>query len=331
MTMREISFTEATLEAMTEEMTRDERVFVLGEDIARQGGIFGQFKGLPAKVGADRVLDTPISETAIVGAGVGAAMAGMRPVIDMHFADFIGVAMDEVLNQMAKIRFMFAGQCTLPLVLRAPDGMVNSAAAQHSQSLEALFLHIPGLEVVIPSNPADAKGLLKSAIRSDNPVLYFEHKRLFPMKGPVPEGEHFVPIGKANVARQGRDVTLVSYSLTMHRVLEAAEQLAKDGISAECIDLRTISPLDKDTIFASVRKTKRLVIAHEAVKQAGVGAEIAALVAEELIDYLDAPIKRVGAPFVPIPFSPPLEKLVRVDTAAIIAAAREICGELVAA
>jgi pyruvate dehydrogenase E1 component beta subunit len=323
--MREISFSEATLEAMAEEMARDERVFVLGEDIARQGGIFGQFKGLPDKVGAERVLDTPISETAIVGAGVGAAMAGMRPVIDMHFADFIGVAMDEILNQMAKIRYMVAGQCTLPLVLRAPDGIVRSAAAQHSQSLEAFFLHIPGLKVVIPSNPADAKGLLKSAIRSDNPVLYFEHKRLFPMKGPVPDGEHFVPIGKASVVREGSDVTLVSYSLTMHRVLEAAEALAGDGISAECIDLRSISPLDKDTIFESVRKTKRLVIAHEAVRQGGVGAEIAALVAEEMLDYLDAPIRRVGAPFVPIPFSPALEKLVRVDTDAIVAAAKETC------
>ena len=323
--MREISFSEATLEAMAEEMIRDERVFVLGEDIARQGGIFGQFKGLPDKVGKDRVLDTPISETAIVGAGVGAAMAGMRPVIDMHFADFIGVAMDEVLNQMAKIRYMVAGQCTLPLVLRAPDGIVRSAAAQHSQSLEAFFLHIPGLRVVIPSNPADAKGLLKSAIRSDDPVLFFEHKRLFPMKGPVPDGEYCVPIGKANIVREGSDVTLVSYSLTMHRVLEAAEALAGEGISAECIDLRSISPLDKETIFESVRKTKRLVIAHEAVKQGGVGAEIAALVAEEMLDYLDAPIRRIGAPFVPIPFSPPLEKLVRIETDAIVAAARETC------
>ena len=213
--MREISFSEATLEAMSEEMERDSSVFVLGEDIARQGGIFGQFKGLPQKFGTDRVLDTPISETAIVGAAVGAALAGMRPVADMHFADFIGVCMDEVFNQMAKVRYMFGGQCKVPMVLRAPDGIIRSAAAQHSQSVESWFMHIPGIKVVIPSNPADAKGLLKAAIRSDDPVLYFEHKVLFPMKGPVPDGDHIVPIGKANVSRAGKDVTIVSYSIIM--------------------------------------------------------------------------------------------------------------------
>lgn len=323
--MREITFSEATLEAMAEEMSRDDRVFVMGEDIARQGGIFGQFKGLPQQFGTERVIDTPISETAIVGAGVGAALAGMRPVVDMHFVDFIGVCMDEVVNQMAKIRYMFGGQCSIPLVLRAPDGIIRSAAAQHSQSLESWFLHVPGLKVVIPSNPADAKGLLKSAIRDDNPVLYFEHKALFPIKGPVPEGEHLTPIGKAHVARSGRDVTIVSYSLMLHRALEAADKLAAEGIEAEVIDLRTISPIDKEAIFNSVAKTKRLVIAHEAVKTGGVGAEVAALVAEEMIDYLDAPIKRLGAPFVPIPFSPPLENLVKVSAANIAEAAREIC------
>ena len=323
--MRKISFSEATLEAMVEEMARDERVFVMGEDIARQGGIFGQFKGLPQQFGFDRVRDTPISETAIVGAGVGAAMAGMRPVVDMHFADFITVPMDEVVNQMAKIRFMFGGQCTIPLVLRAPDGIVRSAAAQHSQSLESWFMHVPGLKVVIPSNPADAKGLLKAAIRSDDPVLYFEHKALFAQKGPVPEGEHIVPIGKANVVRAGKDVTIISYSLMMQRALEAAEKLSSEGINAEVIDLRTISPLDKETIFKSVAKTKRLVIVHEAVKIGGVGAEIAAMVAEEMIDCLDAPIKRLGAPFVPIPFSPSLERLVKVNTEDVVAAVKEIC------
>ena len=323
--MREISFSEATLEAMSEEMERDSSVFVLGEDIARQGGIFGQFKGLPQKFGTDRVLDTPISETAIVGAAVGAALAGMRPVADMHFADFIGVCMDEVFNQMAKVRYMFGGQCKVPMVLRAPDGIIRSAAAQHSQSVEAWFMHIPGLKVVIPSNPADAKGLLKAAIRSDDPVLYFEHKVLFPMKGPVPDGDHIVPIGKANVSRKGKDVTIVSYSLMMHRALEAAEKLAAEGIEAEVIDLRTISPLDKDTIFESLRKTKRLVIVHEAVKQGGVGAEISALVAEEMIDWLDAPIRRIGAPFVPVPFSPPLEQLVKISADHIAKTVKEIC------
>ena len=323
--MREISFSEATLEAMSEEMERDSSVFVLGEDIARQGGIFGQFKGLPQKFGTDRVLDTPISETAIVGAAVGAALAGMRPVADMHFADFIGVCMDEVFNQMAKVRYMFGGQCKVPMVLRAPDGIIRSAAAQHSQSVEAWFMHIPGLKVVIPSNPADAKGLLKAAIRSDDPVLYFEHKVLFPMKGPVPDGDHIVPIGKANVSRKGNDVTIVSYSLMMHRALEAAEKLAAEGIEAEVIDLRTISPIDKDTIFESLRKTKRLVIVHEAVKQGGVGAEISALVAEEMIDWLDAPIRRIGAPFVPVPFSPPLEQLVKISADHIAKTVKEIC------
>lgn len=323
--MRQISFSEATREAMSEEMERDERVFVMGEDLARQGGIFGQFKGLPQQFGIERVRDTPISETAIVGAAVGAALAGMRPVADMHFADFIGVCMDEVFNQMAKIRYMTGAQCKVPLVLRAPDGIIRSAAAQHSQSVEAWFMHIPGIKVVIPSNPADAKGLLKAAIRSDDPVLYFEHKVLFPMKGPVPEGEHIVPIGKASVARAGKDVTIVSYSLTMHRVLEAAEKLAAEGIQAECIDLRTISPIDKETIFESVKKTKRLVIAHEAVKQGGVGAEIAALVAEEMVDYLDAPIRRIGAPFVPVPFSTSLEKLVKISADDIFKVVKEIC------
>ena len=323
--MREISFSEATLEAMSEEMERDSSVFVLGEDIARQGGIFGQFKGLPQKFGTDRVLDTPISETAIVGAAVGAALAGMRPVADMHFADFIGVCMDEVFNQMAKVRYMFGGQCKVPMVLRAPDGIIRSAAAQHSQSVESWFMHIPGIKVVIPSNPADAKGLLKAAIRSDDPVLYFEHKVLFPMKGPVPDGDHIVPIGKANVSRAGKDVTIVSYSLMMHRALEAAEKLAAEGVQAEVIDLRTISPIDKETIFESVRKTKRLVIVHEAVKQGGVGAEISALVAEEMIDWLDAPIRRIGAPFVPVPFSPPLEQLVKISADHIAKTVKEIC------
>ena len=323
--MRSITFSEATLEAMAEEMARDERVFIMGEDIARQGGIFGQFKGLPQQFGVQRVIDTPISETAIIGAGVGAALAGMRPVVDMHFADFITVAMDEVVNQMAKIRYMFGGQCTVPIVLRAPDGIVRSAAAQHSQCLEAWFLHVPGLKVVVPSNPADAKGLLKAAIRSDDPVLYFEHKALFPLKGPVPDGDHLVPIGKANVVRAGKDVTIVSYSMMMHRVHEAAAKLVELGIDAETIDLRTISPLDKETIFASVAKTKRLIIVHEAVKTGGVGAEIAAAVAEEMIDYLDAPIRRLGAPFVPIPFSPPLERLVKISAEDIIRTAREIC------
>jgi len=320
--MREITFSQATLEAMEEEMTRDEKVFVMGEDIARQGGIFGQFKGLPEKFGHERVKDTPISETAIIGAAVGAALAGMRPVADMHFADFMGVCMDEIFNQMAKIHYMFGGQRTIPMVIRAPDGLINQAAAQHSQSIEAWFMHIPGVKVVIPSNPADAKGLLKSAIRDDNPVIYFEHKGLFNTRGPVPEGEILTPIGKAKVVREGRDVTLVSYSFCLRHALEAAEMLEKEGISVECIDLRTISPIDKEAILLSVAKTNRLAIAHEAVKQGGVGAEISAIVAEEGLDYLDAPIARVGAPFTPVPFARPLEQAYRVTSEKIASAVR---------
>ena len=316
--MREITFSQATLEAMEEEMERDESIFIMGEDIARQGGIFGQFKGLADKFGPDKVRDTPISETAIIGASVGAALAGMRPVADMHFADFMGVAMDELYNQMAKIRYMFGGQCTVPVVVRAPDGLSNQAAAQHSQSIEAWFMHVPGVKVVVPSNPADAKGLLKSAIRDDNPVIYFENKILYRETGPVPEGEIFVPIGKAKVAEEGTDVTIISYSIMMKTAFEVAEELKKDGISAEVIDLRTISPLDEETILESVKKTHRLAIVHEATKQGGVGAEISAIVAEKAIDYLDAPILRYGSPFVPVPFSPTLEDAYRIKSKDII-------------
>ncbi len=322
--MREITFSQATLEAMEEEMTRDDKVFVMGEDIARQGGIFGQFKGLPEKFGTDRVKDTPITETAIIGAAIGSALAGMRPVADMHFADFMGVCMDEVFNQMAKIHYMFGGQKTIPMVIRAPDGLINQAAAQHSQSIEAWFMHVPGVKVVIPSNPADAKGLLKAAIRDDNPIIYFEHKALFNTKGQVPDGEYLTPIGKAAVVKEGSDVTLVSYSFTMSLALKAADILEKEGISVECIDLRTISPIDKETILSSVARTSRLAIAHEAVKQGGVGAEISAIVAEEAIDLLDAPIVRVGAPFTPVPFARPLEQAYRVTPEKIASAVRNI-------
>ncbi|MCL5045664.1 MAG: alpha-ketoacid dehydrogenase subunit beta [Actinobacteria bacterium] len=308
--MREITFSQATLEAMAEEMRRDPLVFVMGEDIASQGGIFGQFRGLPEEFGTARVIDTPISETAIVGAGLGAAITGTRPVVDLHFADFLGVAMDEMFNQVAKIRYMFGGQVEVPLVVRAPDGAARSAAAQHSQSLEAWFLHVPGLKVVTPSNPEDAKGLLKSAIRERDPVLFFEHKDLFRQTGPVPEGEYLTPIGKARVLKEGKDVSLFTYSIMVRKSLEAARILSEQGIDAEIVDLRTISPLDTEAIQASVKKTQRAVIVHEACKIGGVGAEISAILAEDLIEYLDAPVRRVGAKHVPIPFSPPLEKYV---------------------
>ena len=310
--MRKITFSDATREAMAEEMEKYPEVFVMGEDIARQGGIFGQFKGLPDEF-PGRVIDTPISETFIVGGGVGAALGGARPVVDMHFADFIGVCMDEVFNQMAKARYMFGGQAKIPLVLRAPDGLAGGGAAQHSQSVESWFIHIPGIKVVAPSNPYDAKMVLKAAIECDDPVLYFENKVLYKESGEVPEKEDEVPyeIGKARVEREGKDVTIVSYSIGMKNARAAADLLAKDGISAEVIDLISLSPWDRETVFASVRKTHRLAVCHEAVKQGGVSAEVAAVVAEELLTELDAPIMRFGAPFCPIPFAKPLEDMVR--------------------
>jgi acetoin:2,6-dichlorophenolindophenol oxidoreductase subunit beta len=321
--MKTITFAGATLEAMREEMARDSRVFVMGEDIASQGGIFGQFKGLPDDFGYERVRDTPISETAIVGAGIGAALAGMIPVIDMHFADFLGVAMDEVLNQMAKIRYMFGGQANLPLVLRAPDGMTHSGAAQHSQSLEAIFLHIPGVKVVVPSNPEDAKGLLKAAIRDPNPVIYFEHKDLFRRRGSVPDGDYVTPIGKAKVVQEGESLTIVSYSRMFTEVEAAYKQLGDDiKGKVELIDLRTIVPMDTETILASVKKTHRLLVVHEAVKRGGVGAEISAVVAEQAVEYLDAPIVRIGAKPFPVPFSPPLETEVIPQVDEIVSAIR---------
>ncbi len=323
--MRKITFSEATREAMAEEMRKDDTIFVMGEDIARQGGIFGQFKGLPAEFGDERVRDTPITETAIVGAAIGAALAGMRPVADMHFADFLGVTMDEVFNQMAKIRYMFGGQTTVPMVIRAPDGLIRSAAAQHSQSIESWFNNIPGIIVVAPSNPADAKGLLKAALQSDDPVIYFENKDLFSRKGEVPEDENFViPLGKAAVVTEGKDVTIVSYSIMMSLVHKAAEKLEAEGYSVEIIDLRTLSPFDKDTVIESVKKTHRLLIAHEAVKIGGLGSEVAAVVAEEALDYLDAPIVRVGAKFTPVPFSPTLEEAYRPKVEDIIAGVKSM-------
>lgn len=311
--MRTITFSQATLEAMEEEMALDDKIFVMGEDLARQGGIFGQFKGLSEKF-PGKIMDTPISETFIIGGGVGAALAGARPVVDMHFADFIGVPMDEIFNQMAKARYMFGGQAKVPLVLRAPDGMTRQGAAQHSQAVEAWFTHIPGVVVVAPSDPYKAKMVLKAAIKSDDPVIYFENKILYPQKGEVPEKEDEVPyvIGKADIVKEGTDVTIVSYSIGLQTANAAAAQLEKDGISCEVIDLITLSPWDKEAVIESVKKTHRLCIVHEAVKQSGFGAEISATVAEEALDQLDAPILRYGAPFCPIPFAPTLENKVRV-------------------
>lgn len=311
--MRKITFSDATREAMVEMMEKYPECYVMGEDIARQGGIFGQFKNLNNEF-PGRVIDTPISETFIIGGGVGAALAGARPVVDMHFADFLGVAMDEVFNQMAKVRYMFGGQAKVPLVLRAPDGLAGGGAAQHSQSVEAWCTHIPGIKVVAPSNAYDAKMVLKAAIESDDPVVYFESKVLYPKANEVPEKEDEVPyvIGKARVEREGTDVTIVSYSTSMLLARAAAEELAKDGISAEVIDLISLSPWDKETVINSVKKTHRLCLVAEAVKQGGFMAEVSATVAEEALEYLDAPILRYGAPFTPIPFAPTLEKMYKI-------------------
>lgn len=322
--MREITFAEATREAMEEEMARDPRVFLMGEDIAKQGGIFGQFKGLPERFGLERVRDTPISEPTLVGAALGAALVGARPVLDIHFADFLLLAMDELANQAASIRYMSGGKLRVPLVIRAPDGAIRSAGAHHSKSLEALFLHLPGFKVVAPATPKDAKGLLKSAIRSEDPVLYLEHKALYPRKGPVPQEEYLVPLGRGEVVRPGRDLSLISYSLTLHKALEVAEVLAKEGVEAEVVDLRTLYPLDWDTLLASVERTGRAVVAHEGWRFLGLGAEIAATLEERLWGKLKAPVARVGAAHVPIPFSPPLERRVLPQVEDILKAAKEV-------
>jgi pyruvate dehydrogenase E1 component beta subunit len=301
--VKEIRYIKAINEALHEEMARDENVFVIGEDVGAPGGAFGGTRGLLQAFGERRVRDTPISESAIVGLALGAAMKGLRPVVEIMFADFLPVCMDQIVNQIAKTRFMFGGQFTAPLVIRAPGGAGLNAGPQHSQSLEAWFAHIPGLKVVMPATPMDAKGMLKSAIRDDDPVLFLEHKALYAMAGQIPEDEYLVPLGKADIRRAGSDVTIVTASRMVQQSLDAAETLAGQGTQAEVIDLRSLTPLDKDTIFRSVEKTSRLVIAHEAVKSFGIGAEISAMVSEEMIDVLDGPVVRVGAPFSPVPFS----------------------------
>lgn len=302
--MKEVRYIRAITEALQEEMARDEAVFVVGEDVAYPGGSFSATRGLLEEFGERRVRDTPISESAIVGLALGAATQGLRPVAEIMFMDFLAVCMDQIVNQVAKARYMFGGQYRLPMVIRTPCGGGLNAGPQHSQCLEAWFAHVPGLKVVMPATPYDVKGLLKTAIRDDNPVLFVENKALYGLKGEIPEEEYLVPIGQADVKRPGRDVTVVATSRMVHQSLEAAQTLAKEGIEAEVIDLMTITPLDRETIFKSVEKTSKLVIAHEAVKAFGIGAEISAMVCEEMIDCLDGPILRVGAPYTPVPFSP---------------------------
>jgi len=322
--MRKLTMAEALREALFEEMARDSSVFVIGEDL-RAAAPFGITKGLTERFGEDRVLDTPISEAALIGASLGAAITGLRPVADMHFADFVTCAMDEVVNQIAKVRYMFGGQVDVPLVLRMPTGSVRGAAAHHSQSLEAWFTHTPGLRVVFPSTPADAKGLLKTCIRGLDPVMFFEHKRLYKVPGEVPDEEKLLPLGRADVKRAGADVTIVATGWMVHQALEAADRLIQDGVSTEVLDPRCLVPFDKAALFESVAKTHRVVIVEEAAKTGGFGAQIAAWLAEELFDELDAPIQRVASKDVPIPFSPPMEEFVIPNVGDVVAAVRRLC------
>ncbi len=308
---RELTYSEALNEALREEMHRDPMVFVMGEDVAvwGGGGIFGVTKTLLEEFGIDRVRDTPISEEAIVGLAVGAAATGCRPVAEIMYADFTTMAMDPIVNQAAKMRYMFGGKARVPLVIRAQEGAGRGNAAQHSQSLEAWFAHIPGLKVVTPSTPYDAKGLLKSAIRDDNPVIFLEHKALYFTKGHVPAEEYLIPMGQADVKRAGSDVTVVGVHTMVLKAMEAALELQAEGVSIEVIDPRSVFPLDIDTIVDSVKKTGRLVVAHEAYQRGGIGAEIAIQVMERAFDYLDAPIERVAGANCPVPYATNLERL----------------------
>ncbi len=323
--MREILYKNALVEAMREEMERDEKVFIMGEDVAIYGGAYGATKGLYEQFGEERVRDTAISESAIVGAAIGAAITGMRPVAEIMYIDFITQAMDQLVNQAAKMRYMFGGRTTVPMVLRTEGGAGRCIAAHHSQSLEAWIMHVPGLYLVMPSTPYDAKGLLKASIRDDNPVVFIEHKMLYGMKGEVPEGDYIIPLGVADIKRKGTDVTVVAYSRQLHVAMEAATELEKDNISAEVIDPRTLKPLDIDTILTSVKKTSKLVIVSEGYKTCNVASEIAMLVTEHGFDLLDAPIKRVCGVDVPIPMSPVLEDAAIPNKQRVINAIKEVC------
>jgi len=316
-------YREALRDALAEEMRRDARVFVIGEEVGRYGGAYAVTKGLFEEFGAERVVDAPISEASTVGLGVGAAVMGLRPVVELMYVDFIGLAGDQIANQMAKLRYMTGGQVKVPMVLRLQGGTGRSAGAQHSQSLEAWLVHVPGLRVIMPSTPADAKGLLKSAIRSDDPVVFLEHKALYALKGEVPEGEHLVPLGQARLAREGGAVSLITYSRMVHYALEAAQALEKEGIDAEVLDLRTLNPLDWEAVLASVRKTRRAVVVSEAHRTAGFASELSARIGEEAFDLLAAPVARLAAKDVPVPATH-LEKLSIPSPAEIAEAARAL-------
>ena len=321
---RELTMAEAVREAIAEEMRRDPRVFVIGEDVAEAGTPFKVLSGLVSEFGVQRVIDTPISEPGFTGIAVGAAMTGMRPVVDIMFGDFITLIMDQMVNQAAKIHYMSGGKFKVPMVLRTTLGATRRSGAQHSQSLHALFSHIPGLKVVVPSTPADAKGLLKSAIRDENPVAFFEHKMMFRNKGPVPEGEFTIPLGVADIKRSGNDITMIATSNMVSVALLAAQRLAEKGIDSEVVDPRTIFPLDKTALIESAKKTGRVLIIDEGYTQFGVTAEIASVIAEGAFYFLDAPVKRLGAMDVPVPFSPALEDLTVPNVASVTAAAESL-------
>jgi len=324
----EVTYLKAINQALHEEMRRDDNVFVMGEDVGELGGAFKVTEGLLDAFGEDRVIDTPISEALIVGAGIGAAMLGMRPVLEMQFGDFISCAFDQIVNTAATLRYRHGGRASCPLVLRAPSGAGVHGALFHSQTPEAWFTRVTGLKVVAPSTPYDAKGLLKSAVRDDNPVIYFEHKRLYrSVKEDLPEGDFTVPIGPAELRLEGRDLSIITYGGTMHQALDAARIVEKeDGLKVEVLDLRTLLPLDREAILATARKTGKVLIAHEDRLTGGIGGEVAAIIAEHAFDYLDGPIKRVAALDTHVAFSPPLEEYILPNTNKIVEAIRELAA-----
>ncbi|MDE3157775.1 MAG: alpha-ketoacid dehydrogenase subunit beta [Acidobacteriota bacterium] len=323
---RELTLAQAVREALAEEMRRDSRVFILGEDIAEAGHPFKVLTGLVEEFGAERVLDTPISEAGFTGVAVGAAMTGLRPVVDIMFGDFVTLIMDQMVNQAAKVHYMSGGKWRVPMVLRTTLGATRRSAAQHSQSLHAWFCHIPGLKVVLPSTPYDAKGLLKTAIRDENPVAFFEDKMMYRLKGPVPEEEYTIPLGAADIKREGTDITIVATSSMVQVALGAAKLLEEAAISAEVIDPRTLWPLDEKTLINSARKTSRVIVMDEGYGRYGVAAEIASVISEGAFFDLEAPVKRLGAMHVPIPFSPPLEDATVPTEQSVFEAARAMCG-----
>jgi pyruvate/2-oxoglutarate/acetoin dehydrogenase E1 component len=325
--MPELTYREAVRDGLAQAMRADDSVFIMGEDIAEMGGSMGVTQGLLDEFGPERVRNTPISEMAIVGAGIGAAMAGMRPVVEIMYEDFLTLSLEQIVNQAAKHRYMSGGQVTVPLTIRTQGGAGWSPGAQHAQQLEAWLVHIPGLKVAYPSTPEDVRGLLWTSIQDDNPVVFFEHRLLYPVKGEVPDELEPIPFGKARVVREGTDVTVIAIGPLVHRALDAAKQAEEDGISVEIVDPRTLQPLDEETLVASVKKTNRAVVAHEAVTRMGFGAEVTAVLQHQAFDYLDAPIERVGAKFVPLAFAPVMEQYVVPHAEDVLAAIKRTVGK----